>query len=73
MNINTNHKCYFIKDKNLLNNENLSKKLWFIINQQPKNDIEYHNIYNISNIYYNMLVYKCKYNVKVEKKINNFI
>ena len=69
MEIQVNGKAYFVSNLEQETNKVLSSRLWFIIKQNPQNDIEFQEAEKWSIIWYYMTYYKCQYLPEIEQKV----
>lgn len=69
MEINVAGKSYLIKPLEHETDKVLSTRLWFIIKQNPENDIDLQEAEKWSILWYYMTYYKCRYDVKIETKV----
>ena len=60
---------YIIPIKGILNNEIEKKRAWYIALLNPKNDLEFHYAYILSEYFINIKYYKMKYSPAIEKLI----
>jgi len=59
----------YTMEKNLTEHNNI--RLWAIQRQNPRDDSEYHNAFNLSLYWYYNKKLGCVYNAAIQRKINN--
>lgn len=69
MEINVSGKSYLVKPLEHETDKVLSTRIWFIIKQNPENDIDFQEAELWSAIWYYMTYYKCRYDEKIESKV----
>jgi len=69
MEISVNNKSYFINRISCETNGILSRRLWFIIKQNPMTETEYEYALQLSEIWYYMTYHGCKYSAKLERRV----
>ncbi len=59
--INYNNKLYIIKKNLDENNNEFTKRCWYIIKTYESNNYTFDHVINLSNIYINEIINDCKY------------
>lgn len=70
MEIHVSGRSYLVKPLEHESDKILSTRAWFIIKQNPENDIDFQEAERLSAIWYYMTYLKCRYDEKIENKIN---
>ena len=71
MEINVAGKSYSIKALEHETDKTLSTRLWFIIKQNPENDIDFQETEKWSILWYYMTYFKCRYDDKIETRVKD--
>ena len=71
MEIHVNGRSYIIDKLERETDEILSTRIWFIIKQNPTNDVDFIDAEKWSTAWYYKTYYKCTYMPEVEEKIAN--
>jgi len=60
---------YMTERLSIETDEQLARRLWFIIKLKPKNDLEYAEAERLSRLWFNMNFLGCRYSEEVEEMI----
>lgn len=73
MEIHVNGRSYIIRPLEKETDKVLASRIWFIIKQNPENEVDFLEAERLSIIWYYSHYYKCHYPKEVQDKVNRLV